>query len=238
MGGGPKVLWATPRSVSTAFERMVIERGDHTVITEPFSLPYYYGSDRVSARFADEQRDGCSFERTFEQLDDAEEPLFFKDMAHHLGPHLTRDVLAGWRCSFLIRDPAWTFRSMGRIWPDFTDDETGYEAQRRAFDLCHELTGEVPLVIESGDLRRDPEVVVRTWCEAMDVPFLPEALTWEPGMPRQWLEWEEWFATTAQTTGFLPPAADEPPPVAPEHRARVAEAREHYDALHAHRLEL
>jgi hypothetical protein len=46
------VLWATPRTVSTAFERMMIERGDHQVVDEPFSVPYYLGPSQRSDRFA------------------------------------------------------------------------------------------------------------------------------------------------------------------------------------------
>ncbi len=30
-------LWSLPRAVSASFERMMIKRGDHTVIDEPFS---------------------------------------------------------------------------------------------------------------------------------------------------------------------------------------------------------
>jgi hypothetical protein len=44
-------LWATPRTVSTAFERMMIERGDHLVLDEPWSRAYYFGPDRRSDRF-------------------------------------------------------------------------------------------------------------------------------------------------------------------------------------------
>ena len=127
---------------------------------------------------------------------------------------------------------------MARIWPDVTDEELGFEAQHRTFDLCRELTGEVPLVIDSADLRREPERVVRAWCDEVGIDFLPEALTWEPGMPAQWLEWEEWFASTAQTSGFVPPTPRPEPEVTPEQAERIAAAREHYDALKAHALPL
>ncbi len=44
-------LWTVPRSVSTSFERMMMERGDHVVFDEPFSRSYYFGPDRRSARY-------------------------------------------------------------------------------------------------------------------------------------------------------------------------------------------
>lgn len=234
---GAAVLLATPRSASTAFERMMIERGDHTVITEPFSLPYYFAPGRVSDRFADQETPERSYPATFQRLGRAPQPVFFKDMAHHLGPFLTPEVLRRWRCSFLIRDPAWTLPSMARFWPDFTDDEAGYQAQHRAFEMVCELTGEVPLVIESDDLRARPAEAVEAWCRRMGIGFRPDALTWEPGMPDQWHDWEEWFAGTAETSGFVPPDPNrQPPEISPELAARVEQAREHYEVLRAHRL--
>src|SRR3712207_7439034 len=39
----PIALWAVPRSLSTAFERVFVERDDLEVLHEPFSAAYYYG---------------------------------------------------------------------------------------------------------------------------------------------------------------------------------------------------
>lgn len=52
-GSRPLVLWAVPRSASTAFERVFIERGEHEVIHEPFSATYYHSTQRRSDRFLD-----------------------------------------------------------------------------------------------------------------------------------------------------------------------------------------
>jgi hypothetical protein len=46
----PVALWAVPRSISTAFERVFVERDDFEVLHEPFSASYYYGEDRLSNR--------------------------------------------------------------------------------------------------------------------------------------------------------------------------------------------
>ena len=34
-------LWTYPRTISTAFERVMMERGDFEVLHEPFSYLYY-----------------------------------------------------------------------------------------------------------------------------------------------------------------------------------------------------
>lgn len=51
----PIALWSVPRSISTAFERVFVERGDSEVLHEPFSAAYYHGEGRSSDRYADEE---------------------------------------------------------------------------------------------------------------------------------------------------------------------------------------
>ncbi|MEZ5269359.1 MAG: hypothetical protein R2789_12650 [Microthrixaceae bacterium] len=78
------VLWTTPRSRSTAFERMMIERGDHTVLDEPFSARYYFSSERRSLRYDVEEPEstgGRVLERILSEAELA--PVFVKDMAYH-----------------------------------------------------------------------------------------------------------------------------------------------------------
>ena len=84
-------LWAVPRSVSTAFERMMAARGDFQVFNEPFSRAYYFGPDRVSTRYpAEEPCDDHDPEKVRDRILAAAEegPVFFKDMAYHIHPFL------------------------------------------------------------------------------------------------------------------------------------------------------
>jgi hypothetical protein len=230
------VLWATPRTVSTAFERMIIERGDHEVVDEPFSVPYYFGPDRRSTRFAAEAGapDGPE---VIDQLvaRAATAAVFVKDMAYHAAPWVDPTFLERGTHTFLIRDPARALPSLARVWPDFTDDEAGYRAQGDLFDRARDR-GEV-VVIDSDDLRADPAAVVAAWCEHMGIPFVADALTWSPGMQVEWVRWREWYRATAASTGFLPPDADDPPPLdTPRLRQAVERCRPIYERLHTHRL--
>ena len=61
-------LWATPRTASTAFERMMIERGDVRVVNEPWSHFYYYSADGPSDRF-DEVLPGAVEQGLVDQVD-------------------------------------------------------------------------------------------------------------------------------------------------------------------------
>jgi Sulfotransferase domain len=49
----PLAPWAVPRSISTAFERVFVEREDFEVLHEPFSASYYHSEDRLSNRYSE-----------------------------------------------------------------------------------------------------------------------------------------------------------------------------------------
>lgn len=126
------VPWTVPRSVSTSFERMMIERGDHTVFDEPFSRSYYYGQERRSDGFT-ESLPASSDSELLDMLEKAaaERPVFVKDMASHALGVLTPAVLGRFQNCFLVREPATVMRSFAS-WPDFTDEEAGWDALGRA----------------------------------------------------------------------------------------------------------
>lgn len=204
-------LWATPRTVSTAFERMMIERGDHVVLDEPWSRAYYFGPERQSDRFA------LTFpEATYAAVEagvlaaGAESAVFVKDMAYHAAPGVTDDALASMTHTFLVRAPRAALASLHRRWPDFTDDEVGYAAQRSLFERVVRLTGSTPAVIDSDALRADPDRVVAEWARRVGIDHCPRSLRWEPGMRPEWQLWRDWYENVAASTGFAPPSPHEP----------------------------
>lgn len=218
-------LWTTPRSVSTSFERMMSARGDHTVLDEPFSRSYYYGPDRRSSRYA-EALPASSASETLEQIEAAAEegPVFVKDMAYQALELLGPDLLKRFQNSFLVRHPAATLRSLAKRWPDFTDEESGWEALGTVADLVESL-GDDLVVVEADTLCSDPRSVVEAWCGRMGLPFLEHALQWESGMRPEWELWDDWHDSTAESTGFeeLDPPPPPPGPGEPRlHEAYVA----------------
>lgn len=231
----PIALWAAPRTVSTAFDKMVRARGDLDVLTEPFSVPYYDGPEQRSSRFPVTRVD-ATFEATLAAVLGSDRPRFVKEMAYQLGPLLRPDVLGRFTSSFLVRDPAWAIPSLLRVWPDATLEEVGYAAQRAAFELVAEVRGEPPPVVDTDDLRRDPAGVVERWCAAVGVDHRPHALRWDPGMPAGWERWRSWFETAANSTGFAPPQDGPPPPLSGRAAELVERCRPAYEAMAAHRL--
>lgn len=238
------VLWATPRSTSTAFEWMMRMRGDLTCFHEPFGEAWYYGDDaRWPRATADSPRKpGLTSDTVWQELLAAatDGPVFSKEFPHHTAHMWTDDFLDHHTHSFLIRDPAKVATSMYKYWPEFQLVEIGFVEQRELFDRIAGKTGAPPPVIDSDDLLEDPFGIVETWCAAVGIPFKPEALSWEPGAREEvsWYDGGSWHENLRNSDGLKPQPrqyidiADAPD--------RVKEIYEiclpHYEHLHAHRL--
>jgi hypothetical protein len=179
------VLWAVPRSTSTAFEWMMRMRGDMTCFHEPFGEAWYQGEDPLWPRLdADSVRTpGLTLESVWQTLREAarQGPVFSKDFPHYVETIATDAFLDHFTHSFLIRDPAKTITSMARHWPDFHPREIGLHEQLALFERLAERDGTAPPVIDSDDLLENPSAIVASWCSAVGIPFMPEALNWEPG---------------------------------------------------------
>ena len=127
-------LWSHPRSVSTAFERIMRSRGDLACLHEPFMYDYYvHRSTKVMPHFEAQPEHPVSYaEIRALILKKAETgPVFFKDMSYYVMPHIMEDAAFVERLthSFLIRDPMASIVSYAKLDPDVSRDEIGLEAQ-------------------------------------------------------------------------------------------------------------
>ncbi len=237
-------LWAVPRSTSTAFEWMMRERGDMTCFHEPYGEAWYQGEAPLWPRAtpSSKRTPGLTLDSVTGTLKAAAAsgPVFTKDFPHYID-HIWDDALLSiFTHSFLIRDPAKTITSIYDKWPDFHEKEVGFPEQRALFDRLADQAGSPPPVIDSDDLLENPAGIVAAWCEAVGIPFLADALSWEPG-PRDEVSWWDagvFHANLRASDGLKPQPrkyidlADAPPRVREVHdRMRL-----HYDHLYPHRL--
>ncbi len=238
------VLWAVPRSTSTAFEWMMRERGDFTCFHEPFGEVWYQGDEPLWPRYAagEVRTPGLTYQRRWAELLAAADagPVFSKDFPHYVTHLWTDDFLDRFRHSFLIRDPAKTITSMYRHWPDFHDGEMGFAEQRELFDRLAQASGEPPPVIDSDDLLADPVPMVEAWCRAVGIDFVPEALHWDPG-PRDEVSWWDggsFHANLRDSDGLKPQPRTEVDISSEPDRVQAAyeSVVRHYEHLHAHRI--
>jgi hypothetical protein len=199
-------LWTHPRSISTAFERIMMERGDFEVLHEPFSYFYYVHKQEgtISQQYIDPDHP-TDYAGIKEHIADtaAETPVFFKDMCAHCFDELNADDAFVQRLTntFLIRDPAKAIASYYAMNPDVTVEEIGLKQLCGVYDTVSDL-GMQPIVVDADDLEEDPEGIINAYCRTLDIPFMPESLAWTPEHKDQWEIWKDWHADAAQSTGI------------------------------------
>ena len=238
------VLWAVPRSTSTAFEWMMRQRGDLQCIHEPFGEAWYQGEEPLWPRVsADSVRTpGLSLASVWETLQKMAKtgPVFSKDFSHYTTSMWNVDFLSHFNHSFLIRDPAKTISSMYKHWPDFDEAELGFAEQRQLFDKLSEQLGSPPPLIDSDDMLENPHHIVKIWCEAIGIPFIESALSWTPGARDEvsWWDGGSFHENLRNSDGLKPQVRryveiDQLPDRVKDIYQRVLP---HYQYLYQHRL--
>ncbi|MGI5403705.1 hypothetical protein ACQEVG_30480 [Streptomyces sp. CA-135486] len=203
-------LWSHPRSMSTALERSFIERGDFKVFHEAFAYVFFMHEERAAIPHKNPDPDHpLTYLEVKEMMEAArlERPVFHKDFPYHCLDHLLKDptYLLGQVNTFLIRDPEEAVLSHATVHPELTREVLGYEQLAKAFDLVRELTGTAPVVVNAADLAARPEATIAAYCEAVGIPFLPEALKWSAGEQPEWTTWSGWHTDVAASSGFSTP---------------------------------
>jgi Sulfotransferase domain len=193
-------LWSAPRSRSTAFLRMMVERGDYAVLHEPFSHLADFGAAAVGGQ---EVRTEAGLMAALVELS-GQTPVFFKDTTDFRYPGLLGDAqfLRAATHTFLLRDPAQAIASHFALNPGLERDDVGFARLSEIYDAVAQATGRPPVVLSSDDLMADPEPLVRAYCQAVGLPPRAEALTWQPGMLAQWQRTSRWHEATSRTAGF------------------------------------
>ncbi len=238
------VLWAVPRSTSTAFEWMMRQRDDMTCFHEPFGEAWYQGEaplwPRVSANSV--RTPGLTLQTVMTKLQQAaqQRTVFSKDFPHYITSLWDPEFLSQFEHSFLIRDPAKTIASMYKHWPDFHPDEVGFVEQRTLFDMLTDLLGEPPAVLDSDDLLENPHVMVERWCQAIGIPFVEQALRWEPGARDEvsWWDGGSFHENLRNSDGLKPQARRHADISKVSERAQqiYQDVLPHYQHLYQHRL--
>jgi hypothetical protein len=199
----PIALWAVPRSLSTAFERVFVERDDLEVLHEPFSASYYYSEDRLSDRYSDVEPEAeYNYDRVLaDVLKPRRKRVFLKDMAYHAKGVMGPEFISNFANTFIIRDPKYVIASLHKMWPNFTLEETGYEEIYWAFRYATDA-GENPVVVDAMTFSEKPVDILSAYCERLDIPFYRDSLSWEPREVEEWEMWDEWHDEAQQSTGI------------------------------------
>ena len=230
-------LWSHPRSMSTATERVMRERGDLWCAHEPFMYDYYVHRKVARMPHFDVQPDHPT---EYEAIRDmllqraGEGPVFFKDMAYYVVPRILSDPDFVHRLShvFLIRNPVASILSYHKLDPEVTQEEIGIEAQWRLYEGLVKM-GADPVVIEAEAVQRDTSGMMTALWQRIGLPVRDAAFDWQGAVPKDWAQVGSWHDQASASTGIRPIGADE---MARKDRefAALSRAYPHLSAFLAH----
>lgn len=228
-------MWSGPRNLSTAMMYAFENRADFAVWDEPFYAPYLAATGldhpmRDEIIVAHETNAQIVAQRCIDTIP-AEKPHFYMK---HMPHHMIDGFPLGWarHCVniHLIRHPARVIASYGAKRDRMTLPDIGYLQQAALYDRIGGL------VIDSADIRQDPENMLRKLCSAIDLSFDPAMLHWPAGARKDDGIWaSHWYNAVHQSTGFA--AAEGPlPQVEAAQQPMLDQALPLYEKLYAKKI--
>jgi len=201
-------MWSGPRNLSTAMMYAFGNRADTCVVDEPFYASYLVAHGQQhpmrDAVLASQSSDPVAV------IDDlsgpVDRPVFYqKHMTQHMIGSVPRDWLEHVTNVFLIRHPARVVASFAEKLENPTLADIGFVQQVEIFDQVLAL-GQIPVVIDSVDIRADPERMLRLLCAAINIPWDPAMLRWPAGGHASDGVWAaHWYGAVHRSTGFAGP---------------------------------
>lgn len=220
-----EIMMTVPRTISTAFERSMMARGDHKVFHEPWNSEYVY-RNQLGAAPSQELIDAGSYQGIKELFYKyaKERPVYVKDMMWAIQDEIIQDEAflsdPNVHLSILIRDPSRSIESYFLKMRQSADPDLAIEVTRWVFcydallklaEKSHALRGVWPYIVQAEELCTQPALVMQTYCQKVGVPFLPEALVWEKAMPEEWAHTKIWHDDAAESKGFYVPTREARP---------------------------
>jgi Sulfotransferase domain len=193
-------LWSAPRARSTAFFRSMVERGDMTVLHEPFYYLKQFGETDAGGRAFDSPASLLAWLRN----ETHGISVFLKDTTDHRHDDVlaNRRFLAEARHAFLIRRPEEIAASYYALFPDMSINAIGLEMMCELQAAVRDAGGNPSVVIDSDDLVARPEATMAAYCAAVGLHFIPRALAWEAGERSEWRRSARWHADVSASSGF------------------------------------
>jgi len=198
------VLWSAPRSRSTAFFRSMVERRDLLALHEPLEGLHFIGALEI---------DGHTFTSPPELMawlveNTSDRTVFLKETVNppvHAHVLADRRFLAEAHHAFLIRRPDEIAASWFALEHDMRIIDTGLELLHELFVAVQNAGGHPPVVIDSQDLVAKPAATMAAYCAAVGLPFIADALNWQPGPRSEWARSSRWHEDAAASSGFEAP---------------------------------
>ncbi|WP_411767933.1 sulfotransferase family protein [Winogradskyella sp. A3E31] len=233
-------LWSGPRNISTALMYSFAQREDCKVFDEPL-YAYYLKNHPEAQKYHPGAEDILSTmetdgEKVVENmLSNSEKPiLFFKHMTHHL-LDLDRSFLNKTVNIILTRNPKEMLPSFDKVIKNPVMNDVGYALHSEL--LSHFKENNIDFVVlDSKKVLLDPKETLQKLCNAIDIPFDKNMLSWTPQKrPEDGIWAKYWYDNVHKSSGFQPYKPKNDP--FPMHlNPLLKECEPHYQKLIAHSI--
>ena len=203
-------VWSGPRNISTALMYSFGNRDDFEIIDEPFYANYLIetGLDhpmRKEIILSQPENVTTVINNLTKDRSNMGKNLYQKHMTHHMVNSVPRDWFNQVKHVFLLRHPVRVISSFAKKYEDVSEDDIGFKKQVELFSeiLKHGLD---PIVVNSEDIRKEPEETLTKLCERLNLRFQKSMLSWQMGGNKQDGVWaSHWYESAHKSTGFSGP---------------------------------
>ena len=203
-------MWSGPRNISTAMMYAFGNRQDFAAWDEPFYAAYLAATgidhpmrDEVVA--AHETDPLKVAKRCLGPIPRGRSHFYMKHMPFHMVDWFPLDWAEKCVNIHLIRHPARVVSSYAVKRENPTLPDIGFVQQA---ELFKRFPGPV---LDSDDIRQDPEGMLRKLCQLIDLPFDPAMLNWPAGPKPFDGAWaSHWYGAVHKSTGFAGPEGPMP----------------------------
>lgn len=222
-------MWSGPRNLSTAMMYSFGNRADFAAWDEPFYAPYLdvsgvehpMGAEIKTAHECDPAKVAA---QCIGPVPDQKPNYYMKHMPHHMIDGIPIDWAQGCINVHLIRHPARVISSYGKKRASISMEDIGFQQQ---LDLYRQIGG---IVIDSADIRENPEDMLNLLCDVIGIDFDPAMLSWPAGAKSFDGVWaSHWYDAVHKSTGFA--AAEGPIPDVPDHQELLSECLPFYETM-------
>ena len=200
-------MWSGPRNLSTAMMYAFGNRADCAISDEPFYAAYLAATgaehpmrDQV---LASQPNESDIVARTMVGPNPDGAAIWYqKHMTHHMVADFPLGWMQGCRNVFLIRHPARVIASYQAKRESVNLSDIGLREQLSLIDYVRSF-GQDPIIVDSTDIRANPDVMLRALCAKLEIPFDPAMLSWGTGPRAEDGVWAaHWYGAVHRSTGF------------------------------------
>lgn len=199
-------LISGPRNLSTALMYSFAQREDTTVLDEPF-YGYYLKNAPLENEHPSQkevlQTMELNEEKVIEVINELslKKQVFVKGMAHHCLTDSPNFIL-NWENVILIRHPKKLIASFSKVIHTPTLNDIGIKKASELF-LFLKKKGKTPIVIDSDELLKNPEIYLKKLCDLLQIPFSVKMLRWKKGgIPEDGIWAKHWYGNVHNSEGF------------------------------------